>query len=102
MEIKLKKSIHVMNISFLTIFLFVLWMLYLYFVKREDKDLSPDMLFLSVSFMGLIIAPIFNVLNAAVTTNGILGEGCKQRLTMLDLRLILLQKQQHPDDPEIF
>jgi len=91
-----------MNISFLTIFLFVLWMLYLYFVKRENKDLSPDMLFLSVSFMGLIIAPIFNVLNAAVTTNGILGEGCKQRLTMLDLRLILLQKQQHPDDPEIF
>lgn len=90
LEIKLKKSIHVMNISFLTIFLFVLWMLYLYFVKREDADLSPDMLFLSVSFMGLIIAPIFNVLNAAVATNEILGEGCKQKLTMLDLRLIML------------
>ena len=60
------------------------------------------MMWLSVSFMGLIIAPIFNVLNAAVTTNEILGEGCKQKLTMLDLRLILLQKQKHPDDPEIF
>ena len=102
MDIKLNKSIHVMNMSFLTIFLFALWMLYLYFIKREDKDLSSDMLYLSVSFMGLIIAPIFNVLNAAVTTNQILGEGCKQKLTMLDLRLILLQKQQHPNDPEIF
>ena len=65
----MKKSIHVMNMSFLTIFLYVLWLLYLYFVKREDKDLSSEMMWLSVSFMGLIIAPIFNVLNAAVTTN---------------------------------
>jgi hypothetical protein len=87
-----------MNISFLSIVLFMIWMLYLYFVKREGKDLSSDMLYLSVSFMGLIIAPIFNVLNAAVTTNEILGEGCKQKLSLLDLRLILLQKQQYPQE----
>ena len=85
----MKKSIHLMNISFLSIICFMFWMLYLYMRRDDDKDLSEDMLYLSVSFMGLIIAPIINVLNAAVTTNEILGEGCKQKLSLLQLKLTL-------------
>ena len=78
-----------MNISFLSIICFMFWMVYLYMRRDDGKDLSEDMLYLSVSFMGLIIAPIINVLNAAVTTNEILGEGCKQKLSLLQLKLTL-------------
>ena len=88
-----------MNISFLSIVCFMTWMLFLYIrgddylyirnLRRDDRDLSSDMLYLSVSFMGLIIAPIINVLNAAVTTNELLGEGCKQKLSFLQLKLTM-------------
>lgn len=94
MEIRLKKAIHLMNMSFFVIICFFVWMVYLNFLMREDRKLSGNTFYLCMSFMGLIIAPIFNVLNHAVRSSEMLGEGCKQKLQLLDLKLNLLQKQE--------
>ena len=98
-EIGINESIHVMNSSIAITVCFMFWLLWVYFVlDGEHNDLSGSMLYLSLSFMGLIIVPIFKVLNAAVDINTMLLENTKEKLQVLNQKLTLLHLLKNKDE----
>ena len=97
-ECDIKKSINLMNVSIINTVLFVAWLVYKdLFFESEGKKVErlevSDMLNFSLFMTASIFLPVMGTLNTAVSSETVINDNTKEKLTHLKLNVQLLQAQ---------
>jgi hypothetical protein len=97
-ECDIKKSINLMNVSIINTVIFVAWLVYKdLFYDRGDKKVErleiSDMLNFSLFMTASIFLPVMGTLNTAVSSETVINDNTKEKLTHLKLNVQLLQAQ---------
>ena len=83
LEINIRKSIALMNGSFIITLLYMIWVIYRYFFENDQTilDIKPNItLFLTLSYLLMMMFPVIGILNDSVKANKMVDEGVLAKL----------------------
>jgi len=95
-EINLRKSIALMNGSFLISLIYMVWVINRYFFENDQSilEIKPTItLFMTLSYLLMMMFPVVMILNDSVKANKAVDEGVLSKLELLELNINLLESQ---------